>query len=422
MKTPTDYTVQTIRSLKKSYWDIRGGLSNLTLKRLTKEEMNKRQFFWLIPWYIDETCFQLWGKKDMQPQLVKRIKKNTGWEFIYTLPPGYCDDDFCNAEKYFYTAVGRRTLSIEIEGEAIHLCVATERLPGNYPFNWEWKPYDSKLLPLLCGLSVNGNKVIDLATAPHILIWGETGIGKSTLLRSMLTALILARDTFELYIIDRKGGSDFYFCRNHSETLIEPEDIRKCLSNIILEMNRRNALRAKVGAESIESLNEKTNSNLKRIVIVIDEYAELTKIKDIVEQVDTILRLGRASGLNIITCSQRTTSDMSEKIGSLKVNCPVKIGFALSRLNSNLLFDSERGSTVPPMIGRGLLKCERNMTEFQVPFIDNEKAEKLLSKVPVRKVSYIGKSSRILPPPKQNRNRQNRGVQGNVGNPGSKTP
>lgn len=113
---------------------------------------------------------------------------------------------------------------------------------------------------------------------------------------------------------------------------------------------------------------------------------------------------------------------MSEKIGSLKINCPVKIGFGLDGLNSRLLFDSDRGSLVPAMIGRGLLKHERNFTEFQVPFLDTDKAVRLMKNVPARKVSYHRKSPRVLPPPKQTRVKRNRGLPGNGNTANSATP
>ncbi|MBS4191960.1 DUF87 domain-containing protein [Bacillus sp. FJAT-49705] len=46
-------------------------------------------------------------------------------------------------------------------------------------------------LPIVAGLDINGNIIVyDMVKNPHLLIAGETGSGKSTQIRSILSTLI----------------------------------------------------------------------------------------------------------------------------------------------------------------------------------------------------------------------------------------
>jgi energy-coupling factor transporter ATP-binding protein EcfA2 len=406
---------------------------------------------WEIPWAVKATVDALWGKKPMQPILVspdrhfsrekvknvaraawEQIKADVtlaklkedmaatlggvlqkgmsncylpglrteyGWKFIFHLPPGYNDQDFLKAESYFYTAVGRRSLHIEIKKEAIFLHVMQERLKDYYPFRW---PGADCAVPLMVGMTYKGPLIIDLVEhGPSFILWGPVGAGKSTLLRVICTVFKMARpDEVILIVIDRKGGHDFKFLKNHAYVLVPFEEIQPALAFLVEEMERRSKLLYDSDCENWKIYNQKHPEDKRPyFVVIVDEFAEVAKNKACAELLDTLIRLGRAQGICTGICSQRTTSDMSDKVGSIKHNCNVKMSFKLSPMNSRLLFDeSDKASLIPKLKGRGVVSWGDELLEFQGMDLPLDEAQKIMAKLTAKELTMFGKSAGPLPP------------------------
>lgn len=110
------------------------------------------------------------------------------------------------------------------------------------------------------------------------------------------------------------------------------------------------------------------------IVLIIDELAEL-KDKDAQEDLETLLRLCRASGICIVAATQRPNSKIftSKSFGDAKANFTGRLCFqTISGIDSRIILDSSEGADLPAIPGRAYWRLGRELTEIQTPYFDPE--------------------------------------------------
>ncbi|MEH7442760.1 FtsK/SpoIIIE domain-containing protein, partial [Bacillus sp. JJ1122] len=136
--------------------------------------------------------------------------------YSFSLPTGLDPKEVKKKEFCFKQVFGK---NIELKGEIkeFKLTVYAASLPGELTYDYEMysEQFRGMKLPIVAGLDLNGNIIVfDLVKNPHLLIAGETGSGKSTQLRSVLSTLIqaLPPDRLELYLSDLKR-SEFHVFR-----------------------------------------------------------------------------------------------------------------------------------------------------------------------------------------------------------------
>lgn len=163
------------------------------------------------------------------------------------------------------------------------------------------------------GVDVQGDtQYVDITEAPHVLIAGATGAGKSVLLNSMLAALGSSVDLWlmdpkqvELQDVESKRYAD------------KPDDIVKALVDLTVIMEERYA-------KMKTAHQKKWDKDL--IVLVIDEYGDLMlsvlgrKIEDLILK---LAAKARASGIHIILTTQ--TPRVTVITGAIKANFPTRI-------------------------------------------------------------------------------------------------
>ncbi|HEX2677341.1 MAG TPA: DNA translocase FtsK, partial [Polyangiales bacterium] len=223
-----------------------------------------------------------------------------------------------------------------------------------------WRRSDAAL-PLALGLTSVGEPVIvDLAKCPHLLVAGATGAGKSVGINVMLTSLLLARSPHELRLglIDPKVVELARY-RDLPHLLAPPatelEDALALLTWACTEMDRRYELFGELGVTDLASANALTGEHLPRVVIVIDEYADLT-ITDGEAAESAITRLGqkaRAAGIHVILATQRPSVDVVT--GIIKANFPARIAYKVAqREDSKTILG---GVGAQQLLGRGDSLC-----------------------------------------------------------------
>lgn len=151
---------------------------------------------------------------------------------------------------------------------------------------------------MLCGqtFAFDGSasqETIDLAATPHILIAGTTGSGKSVLLRTMLWSLTAATSPDELRIvaIDLKN-----------EDLIPFEELPHVQTFAASLPDAEEAI-AEVHDEKEQRI--RSRQRRQRLVLVIDELAELARSKDAMQQLASILAIGRSKNINVVAATQK---------------------------------------------------------------------------------------------------------------------
>ncbi len=210
-----------------------------------------------------------------------------------------------------------------------------------YPEGNDWT------LPVGLGKDISGRAVFfDLADMPHLLVAGTTGSGKSVLLNSLLTSLILTTDPrqVKMVLVDPKRVELTHFGR--IPHLITPvvTDVKKAANALawaVSEMERRYEVLEKMGARSLEGHNVRSEKPMPYVVIVIDELADLM-MQAAVKVEDAVIRIAqkaRAVGLHLVIATQRPSVDVIT--GMIKANVPSRIAFAVSsQVDSRVILDS----------------------------------------------------------------------------------
>lgn len=222
---------------------------------------------------------------------------------------------------------------------------------GEYPVANEWT------LPVGLGKDISGRAVFfDLAEMPHLLVAGTTGAGKSVMLNSLLTSLLLTTDPrrVKMVLVDPKRVELSQFQR--VPHLITPvvTDVKKAANALtwaVMEMERRYEVLEKAGVRSLDGYNERAETPMPYVVVVIDELADLmmaaaSKVEDAVIR---LAQKARAVGIHLVVATQRPSVDVIT--GMIKANIPSRIAFAVSsQVDSRVILD---GPGAEALLGSG---------------------------------------------------------------------
>lgn len=207
------------------------------------------------------------------------------------------------------------------------------------------------------GKDMVGKTIIaDIAKMPHLLVAGATGTGKSVFLNTLLISLIYKYSPEELRIVlvDPKlvefsvyeGIPELLF----GEIFTEAGEACAMLDWMVAEMGRRYQIFRKVTVRDIDEYNElaeeKGEKKMFRILVLIDEFADLMKQQNDKKRMDTAIgRLAakaRSAGIHIILATQRPTTDIVD--GSIKTNFPSRIVFKMSSQTDAIVVMGEAGA------------------------------------------------------------------------------
>src|SRR5437763_5811832 len=165
--------------------------------------------------------------------------------------------------------------------------------------------------------------------------------------------------------------------------------------HVVQEVERRQGLMKSAHTKSLREWNAKFPADrLPYIVVVVDEFAQFRaadapqnsqerKGRQAVAALwQEIGRTGRALGVHVIACTQRP--DAETITPQLKAQFPGKVAFfCTDDMNSRVILDDAAAAALPPpwlTRGRAVWKGEASdLVEFQVPYLSDEEAVRLLS-------------------------------------------
>ena len=196
-------------------------------------------------------------------------------------------------------------------------------------------------LQLVLGQNTNGQKIItDLSKAPHILVGGTTGSGKSELLHSFIASLAydMKKMPIELLIIDPKRAeySAYKNCKN-IKVITEMDEAVEYLHEAVKQMEYRYYELESNGAKDIYRYTGLMD--MHPIVIIIDELADLMlSHKEIEKDIVRIAQKARACGIHLIIGTQTPRANIIT--GQIKANIPTKIALkTVNSLESRIILD-----------------------------------------------------------------------------------
>ena len=250
-------------------------------------------------------------------------------------------------------------------------------------------------LPCAMGKTITNEVfMFDLAKAPHLLVAGATGQGKSVGLNAILTSLLYKKHPAEMKIVlvDPKmvEFSIYKTIERHflaalpeevdNPIITDTSKVVRTLNSLCVEMDARYELLMTAGERNIKDYNrkfkerrlnpEKGHRYMPYIVVVIDEYGDLimTAGKEIELPIARIAQKARAVGIHMIIATQRPTTNIIT--GTIKANFPGRIAFKVSQgIDSKTILDRMGANQ---LIGRGdMLYLQGNdPIRVQCAFVD----------------------------------------------------
>jgi S-DNA-T family DNA segregation ATPase FtsK/SpoIIIE len=206
------------------------------------------------------------------------------------------------------------------------------------------------------GVDVVGKPfLMNLCEAPHLLIAGTTGSGKSVCLNTILASILLhyRPSDVQLLLVDPKmvEMSQYNGIPHLLHPVItDPKEAARVLEYLVGEMGRRNDLFRRHGVRNIDSYNAKiamlksdetTAERLSYIVVVIDELGDLALAKgvDIETLLTRLAQMARAAGIHMVLATQRPSVDVI--VGKTKANFPTRIAFRVAtKVDSRTILDT----------------------------------------------------------------------------------
>ena len=271
-------------------------------------------------------------------------------------------------------------------------------------FNCEHFSHSKMKLPLALGKDIAGLPVVtDLAKAPHLLVAGSTGSGKSVSINTMILSLLYTstpKDVRMIMVDPKMLEFSMYEGIPHLllPVVTEPKKASLALKWAVNEMERRYALLSDKGVRNIESYNKKLaselleqeehgsisdaeiiedleelgegaaadidpipfvvddgdaleHSHLPYIVVIVDELADLMMVagREVEEHIARLAQKARASGIHLILATQRPSVDVIT--GLIKANLPSRISFQVtSKVDSRTILDTNGAES---LLGNG---------------------------------------------------------------------
>ena len=244
-------------------------------------------------------------------------------------------------------------------------------------------------LPLALGKDVSGQPLVtDLARAPHLLVAGATGSGKSVAINTMILSLLYTstpKDVRLIMVDPKMLELSVYEGIPHLllPVVTNPKKASLALKWAVEEMGRRYRMMADKGVRNIDSYNRELlreekeiaelqahatvtveevedlidtddaaiqeflakeeqieHGHLPYIVVIVDELADLMMVagKDIEESIARLAQMARAAGIHLILATQRPSVDVIT--GLIKANFPARISFQVSsKTDSRTILD-----------------------------------------------------------------------------------
>lgn len=251
------------------------------------------------------------------------------------------------------------------------------------------------------GKWIDGKLVVkSLEKMPHLLVAGATGQGKSVWLNDFIISLMVQNtpDQIKFVMVDPKqvemelySWLPYQLC----PIITDPEQALKALKWCAIEMDERYTILKNARVKNLAEYMEKTGETMYRIVIVIDELADLMmtgKKKDVELVIARIAQKARAVGIHLILATQRPSVNVIT--GLIKANIPCRVSFGVvSQIDSRTILDQKGAED---LVGKwDMLYLDTTMKHpirVQAPFVDTGEIEAIATYLKEKYMNNIEES------------------------------
>lgn len=324
------------------------------------------------------------GKVPIYPKIHSISSTQENVRYVFTIPNGL-DPKTIEKKWFCFQQILGRNVAIEGDIKKFVLNVFHSDA-GLQTYKYSYKQWQSLLkkyrLPVVVGRDQFGNMIVyDMidSNTPHLLIAGETGSGKSSMVRVVLATLIqyMSPENLHLYLGDLKN-SEFHFLRrvkHVKEVCMEEIEMKIMLQKVWKEIRERRKLMEEYEVDHIDEYN-KLNPDYQKpyILLAIDEVAMLQDEKECMTNIEKISAVGRALGVFLMLSMQRPDAKVLD--GKLKLNMTVRMGFKCdSTINSNIM--GTPGAEHLEQSGQMILKLN-GLKKVQAPYLELSKAKQIV--------------------------------------------
>ena len=291
---------------------------------------------------------------------------------------------------------GKGTIGIEVPNSnpkivSMHATIASKKFQ------------ESKMeLPVALGRTITNEVfMFDLAKAPHLLVAGATGQGKSVGLNAIITSLLYKKHPSQLkFVLVDPKMVEFSMYRNidkhflaqipdaETPVITDTSLVLSTLNSLVQEMEDRYKLLMDANVRNIKEYNEKFinrrlnpykgHKYLPYIVIIIDEFGDfiMTAGKEVETPIARIAQKARAVGMHLILATQRPSVNIIT--GVIKANFPARMAFKVSSgIDSKTILDQ---SGAQQLVGKGDLLYLQGDSPIRVQcaFVDTPEVERVV--------------------------------------------
>ena len=338
------------------------------------------------------------GENTLYPQLIREYHDTTYSTYIYSLPFGLHSDAFIKQLPAISEGINKE-VEFDFDNGVFKLFVYNQSLPEKWDYDESLLKENSWEFPV--GKNHKGIIFHDFEKYQHLLVGGVTRYGKTVLLKDILTSILLSNPKHaEFYIIDLKGGLEFYKYKalpQVKEIACDVFEAADLLGRLVVQLQTDEDYFRKNMYTNIVDTPIK-----KRRFIIIDESAQLSplmyadkELKKVANAAQNFLgelaRLSGGLGYRIILATQYPVSLAVPPI--VKANIVARIAFiCANNTASRVILDEVGAEDLPAIPGRCIYLIEKQRI-LQVPYLDDKKMMKLLEE---RVNEWMGENRTII--------------------------
>lgn len=315
------------------------------------------------------------GEHEQFPKFLSKSHKESHTTYCYTLPFGVPSSVMDGLQEAMSEALNK-DMEWEHKG-VLKIRVFKEKLPTSWNYNDDLLRKDTWEVPV--GKDQRGVYYHDFEKYPHMLAGGTTRFGKTVFLKSIFNTLLLNNpDEVEFYILDLKGGLEFYKFSGLPQVkgvACDVYEAAEMLSEIVEGIKKKEVEFRANGLTNIVDTDIK-----KRTFIIVDEGAELAP--ELIHKnhkqyaqfcqaaLGEIARISGGLGYRLIFATQYPTRQAVP--AQVKINIVTRVSFIIPELvGSRVILDEGGADELPAIPGRCIYKVEK-MRTLQAPYITDK--------------------------------------------------
>jgi len=224
---------------------------------------------------------------------------------------------------------------------------------------------------------------------PHWLIGGASGSGKSNAVNLIISTLLWLTDPAEVKLIlfDFKA-MELVFYEDSPHLMLpvvsDPQQALEILQQLSNEIDRRKALFSRKVRKFSEWNKKFPDEKLPRLIVVIDEFAELMLVygRKVAQEAEALIshisNIGRAVGVHLIICTQRPGTDVVTS--KVKINMALTLaGQVQTSSQSVTILGTGEAAHLPGVKGRMIALTGSKFTQIQTGYISSDEVEQAIA-------------------------------------------